>query len=73
MSEQNKISRRRFLTLTGGAIGVTALTCCGLTVLGTRQPAVEFNESNCGGENEMSGKILVAYASKCGSTGEASP
>lgn len=70
MSEQNRISRRRFLALTGGVVGVTALTCCGLTALGTRQPAVEFNESSCGGENEMSDKILVAYASKCGSTGE---
>jgi len=70
MSEQNKINRRRFLALTGGAVGVTALACCGLTVLGTRQPAVEFNESGCGGENEMGDKILVAYASGCGSTGE---
>ena len=70
MSEQNRISRRRFLALTGGAVGATALACCGLTALGTRQPAVEFNESSCGGENEMSDKILVAYASKCGSTGE---
>ena len=70
MSEQNKISRRRFLALTGGAVGVTALACCGLTVLGTRQPVVEFNESVCGGEDDMSDKILVAYASGCGSTGE---
>jgi len=70
MSEQNKINRRRFLALTGGAVGATALACCGLTALGTRQPAVEFNESSCGGENEMSDKILVAYASRCGSTGE---
>ena len=72
MSEQNRISRRSFLALTGGAVGVTALACCGLTVLGTQQPAVEFNESSCGGENEMSdqAKVLVAYASRCGSTGE---
>jgi len=70
MSEQNKISRRRFLALTGGAVGATALACGGLAVLGTRQPAVEFNESSCGGESAMSDRILVAYASKCGSTGE---
>jgi len=72
MSVQNKINRKRFLALTGGAVGATALACCGLTTLGTRQPAVEFNESNCGGENEMSdqAKVLVTYASKCGSTGE---
>ena len=70
MSEPNKINRRRFLALTGGAVGATALACCGLTVLGTRQPAVAFNESSCGGDNEMGDKILVVYASKCGSTGE---
>jgi len=72
MSERNKINRRRFLALTGGAVGATALACCGLTVLGTRQPAVEFNESSCGGGNEMSdqAQVLVAYASGCGSTGE---
>lgn len=64
------MTRRRFLTLAGGTVGVTGLACCGLTVLSTQQPAVEFVESSCGGENEMSEKILVAYASKCGSTGE---
>jgi menaquinone-dependent protoporphyrinogen oxidase len=66
---KNKITRRRFLALTGGTIGVTAMACCGLTALGTQQPAVEFIESSCGGESEMSDKILIAYASRCGSTG----
>lgn len=42
MKEKSKITRRRFLALAGGTIGVTALACCGLTVLGTRQPAVKF-------------------------------
>ena len=70
MSVKSKITRRRFLMLAGGTVGVTGLACCGLTVLSTQQPAVEFVESSCGGENEMSEKILVAYASKCGSTGE---
>ncbi len=66
----SKINRRRFLTLAGGAVGVTALACGSLTALNSQQPAVEFVESNCnGGENEMNDKILVAYASKCGSTG----
>jgi menaquinone-dependent protoporphyrinogen oxidase len=69
MSEKSKITRRRFLVLTGGTIGVTALACCGLTALGMQQPAVKFIESSCGGENDMSDKILVAYASRCGSTG----
>ena len=70
MKTSGKITRRRFLTLAGGTVGVTTLACCGLTALSAQQPAVEFIESNCGGENEMSEKILVAYASKCGSTGD---
>ena len=70
MNEKSKITRRRFLVLSGGTIGVTTLACCGLTALGTRQPAIEFIESSCGGENEMSERILVAYASRAGSTGE---
>lgn len=70
MSEQKRITRRRFLALAGGTIGVTALTCGGLAVLGTRQPAVELIESNCGDGNEVKDRILVAYATRCGSTGE---
>jgi len=70
MSEQSKITRRRFLILAGGTVGATALACCGLTVLGTRPPAVEFVESSCGKEKSVKDKILVAYASRAGSTGE---
>ncbi len=67
----SRINRRRFLTLTGGAAGVTALACCGLTALNSQRPAVEFVESSCknGDDDKMNDKILVAYASKCGSTG----
>jgi len=66
MSEKGKLSRRSFLTLAGGAVGAGALACCGLGKLATQQPGVEFTESKCGtGE-----KILIAYASRCGSTGE---
>ena len=73
MSEETRITRRRFLALAGGTAGATALACCGLTLLGTRQPAVEFIESDCGKEENVKDKILVAYASRAGSTGEASP
>ena len=68
MSEQNKITRRRFLGLLGGAVGAAALGCCGVTVLGTRQPGIELQRSSCGGE-AMS-RVLVTYATKAGSTGE---
>jgi menaquinone-dependent protoporphyrinogen oxidase len=70
VSTKGKINRRRFLALAGGTVGVTALACCGLMTLGAQPSEIEFVESNCGGENDMSERILVAYASKCGSTGE---
>jgi menaquinone-dependent protoporphyrinogen oxidase len=68
VSGRNKITRRRFLALLGGAVGAAALGCCGLTALSTRQPPVEVTRSNCEGDGVE--KILVAYASKAGSTGE---
>jgi menaquinone-dependent protoporphyrinogen oxidase len=70
MNEQSKISRRRFLMLAGGAVGASALACGGLATLGLRQPAIEYIESDCGKEENMKDKILVAYASRAGSTGE---
>jgi menaquinone-dependent protoporphyrinogen oxidase len=69
MTDQTKITRRRFLMVAGGAIGASALCCGGLATLGPRQMAVEFAESSCRQEKEMDNRILVAYASKCGSTG----
>jgi menaquinone-dependent protoporphyrinogen oxidase len=70
MNEQTKITRRRFLIWTGGAVGASALACGGLTTLGLRQPAVEYAESSCGKEENVENRILVAYASRAGSTGE---
>jgi menaquinone-dependent protoporphyrinogen oxidase len=66
--ENTKITRRRFLLL--GAAGTAALACGGVAAFGMQSPEVEFVESDCTqGENTV-GKILVAYASQCGSTGE---
>lgn len=62
-----RITRRRFLLL--GAAGTTALACGGVAALGMRPPEVELVESNCA-KGESKGRILVAYASQCGSTGE---
>jgi menaquinone-dependent protoporphyrinogen oxidase len=44
--------------------------CAGLTYFATREPGAEFAESACGKERKMGDRILIAYASKCGSTGE---
>ena len=68
MSENTKMTRRRFLTLAGGAIGATALACCGLTVAGMQQPEVELVESSCGRGSDVENKVLIGYVSKCGAT-----
>ena len=63
----NKISRRRFLALAGGAAGASVLGCAGLAWAGTRQLPVELDRHACEGETAQ--KVLVAYATRCGSTG----
>lgn len=70
MTGHAKITRRRFLTLAGGAVGAAALACCGLTGLATWQPAAEFIESSCAEGDDVRNKVLISYASQCGSTGE---
>ncbi len=68
MPESKGITRRRFIGLLGGAAGMGVLTCCGLGALATARPHVEYPESTCGGDTV--GRILIAYASRAGSTGE---
>ena len=67
---QKTMNRRKFLKLAGATLGVSAVACCGLGTLATRQPQVNFIENHYPGENNMKQRILVAYASKAGSTGE---
>jgi len=63
------LSRRDFLKITGITLGTGAVACSGLAALATHSPAVTLPESTYGDQN-MSKKILITYASKCGSTGE---
>ncbi len=63
------LSRRDFLKITGLTLGTGVAACGGLTALATYSPAVTLPASTFG-DQTMSKKILVAYASKCGSTGE---
>ncbi len=63
------LSRRDFLKTTGIVLGASVVTCSGLGVLATHSPAATLSESTYG-DQTMSKKILIAYASKCGSTGE---
>jgi menaquinone-dependent protoporphyrinogen oxidase len=64
-----KISRRDFLKVAGITLGASAVACSGLTVLGTRQPDIDFTETTFG-DTTLPNKILVTYASKAGSTGD---
>lgn len=50
-------------------MGASALACCGLGTASTIPPQIDYLETHKDGENNMP-KILVAYASKAGSTGE---
>jgi menaquinone-dependent protoporphyrinogen oxidase len=69
-SPSHTINRRKFLKLAGATLAVSAATCGGLGTLATRQPQIDFVENHYPGENNMKQRILVAYASKAGSTGE---
>lgn len=70
MSEHKQSSRRRFLKIAGGVIVTTAAVGGGLIAVGSRRPEIEMKESTYPGKAANARKILVAYASKCGSTGD---
>lgn len=63
------MTRRKFLTIAGTTIGATALCATG-AYAGLNTYGIDFAENEYGKENQMSKTVLVAYASKCGSTGE---
>lgn len=67
--QNSTISRRRLLIATGGVLAASTLMCGGVTVWGSQMPTIEYVQTSCGKETDMR-KVLVAYASKCGSTGE---
>jgi len=68
------VTRREFISesamFTAGAIGVMTLGNGLLSPQTVQAAKVEFPESSCGVEKEKGHKVLVAYASDCGSTGE---
>jgi menaquinone-dependent protoporphyrinogen oxidase len=63
------LTRRSFLKSSGIVLGAGLATCCGLTTLAAQSPEIPLTESHYG-DPQMSSKILVAYATRCGSTAE---
>jgi len=69
MSGETEMGRRSFLALVGGAISALTLPCDKVIALETRQTAVEFNQSGYEKDRKMKNRLLIAYGSRCGSTG----
>lgn len=64
------MSRRRFLWAAGGVMAASMLACGGsLALIAAPTPAIDYGQSHCGKDVGMN-KVLVAYASRCGSTAE---
>ncbi len=63
------VTRRDFLKTAGLAIGASTLACAGFTYSATRSPVRSLPESSFG-DVSMEKHVLIAYASKCGSTAE---
>ena len=68
-----KVNRREFIIdgsmLLGGAMGTMALGGSLFAPQSAQAAKVEFPESGCGLEKKTGKKVLVAYASYCGTTG----
>ncbi|MCX7789472.1 MAG: flavodoxin domain-containing protein, partial [Chloroflexaceae bacterium] len=64
------LSRRQFLKAAGLTVAGLTLTGAGLGVAATRTPALEYPEIVLEGATAMNQRILVAYATRAGSTAE---
>ena len=68
-----RVTRREFMVdgsmLIGGAVGSLALGSEFFFPQNVQAAKVEFPESSCGLEKKSGKKVLVAYASHCGTTG----
>ena len=66
---KTKISRRAFLKTGCLTIGAAGLTVCGVSALSPEPPPIELSSFRYGGKN-MNKRVLVAYATRTGSTVE---
>lgn len=64
------MNRRTFIKVSTVTLAAGTLTCAGAS-LALKAPEIELPETSYG-EETMSSKILIAYASKCGSTADIS-
>jgi menaquinone-dependent protoporphyrinogen oxidase len=66
--EEQGMSRRDFLLLSAGAI-CTSILRHGIVGAASEKPGSEFIESSYQNAGAMKKKVLISYASRCGSTG----
>lgn len=64
------ITRRQFLKIAGLSVASTTLAGAGLTVVATQTPTIDHPTITLAGATPMSKRILVAYATRAGSTAE---
>ena len=63
------MNRREFLMAVGGGLCASTLPRNAAGAADQRQPGSEFIESRCEKEAGPKSRVLIAYASRCGSTG----
>ncbi len=64
-----QLSRRDFLKVAGGTTLVAAAACGGAGILATQAPDIQYVETHIEGAKPVN-KILIAYATRAGSTAE---
>ena len=69
MSGNTEMGRRNFLILVGAAISALTLPYDKVLALETKQRVVEFKNSSNEKDRKMKNRLLIAYGSRCGSTG----
>ena len=68
LNKEHDMSRRDFLLLSAGAI-CTSILCHDTAGASSEKPGSKFIESTCQKDEKMKKRVLVTYASRCGSTG----
>jgi menaquinone-dependent protoporphyrinogen oxidase len=67
--KQSNITRRQFIKLSSSTVSAMAFMSLLSFPLPAQSKKLVFPELSCGNEKALSNNILIAYASKCGSTG----